>query len=118
MSEPNQHASGDKALESHDAAHDAVHFHNHAKLYLVVGAILMVLTGVTVAVSYIPFKTVEMHIGMGLLVAIIKSCFVAAIFMHLKEEKGTIYQFMAVSFVFLIALFALCVLAIKDPIVM
>lgn len=118
MSEPNPNAAGDKSVESHDTAHDAAHFHNHAKLYLFIGAALMVLTGVTVAVSYIPFKTVEMHIGMGLLVAIVKSVLVAAIFMHLKEEKGTIYQFMTIALIFLIALFALCVLAIKDPIVM
>lgn len=118
MSEPNPNAAGDKPVNPHEVPHDAAHFHNHAKLYLVIGAALMVLTGVTVAVSYIPFKTVELHIGMGLLVAIIKSVLVAAIFMHLKEERGTIYQFMTVSLILLIALFALCVLAIKDPIVM
>lgn len=118
MSAPNDKSADEKSVDPHAVPHDAAHFHNHAKLYLYVGAALMVLTVVTVAVSYIPFKTVEMHIGMGLFVAIIKSALVAAIFMHLKEEKGTIYQFMIISVIFLIVLFALCVLAIKDPIVM
>lgn len=117
MSEPTDQ-SPDKAVDPHAVPHDAAHFQNHAKLYLMVGAVLMVLTVVTVAVSYIPFRSVQMHIGMGLLVAIVKSAFVALIFMHLKEEKGTIYQFMTAALILVIALFALCVLAIEDPIVM
>ncbi len=129
MSEPKEHGSDSLqrgpdpqhgqhgAHDVHDV-HDAAHFHNHAKLYLWIGAALMVLTGVTVGVSFIHFGSEEANIVVGLIIAIFKSALVAAIFMHLKEEKGTIYQFMSVTLIMVIVLFALCVLAIKDPILM
>ena len=59
------------------------------KIYMRVGAALMVLTVVTVAVSYVPFG-VGMGIVVALLIAMLKGSLVCGFFMHLIEEKPMI----------------------------
>jgi caa(3)-type oxidase subunit IV len=116
MSDSHQHGSPAKTAEAHDVGHDAAHFHDHSKLYLVIGAVLMGCTAVTVWFSYINFGSEELNILFGMLLAAFKASLVALIFMHLKEEKMTIYQFMLVTMVFVTGLFLLTLLAFKDHI--
>ena len=52
-----------------------------------VGATLLLFTGITVALSYVDFGTQKANIAVAMLVATFKAGLVAAIFMHLSAEK-------------------------------
>lgn len=69
--------------------------------YIIVWIILMVLTAVTVYVSYVDFGLLNIVIAMG--VASIKASVVALYFMHLKAEDSITWVF---------ALFPLSLLAL------
>ena len=60
------------------------------KKYWIVGISLLVLTVVTVAVSYLKVG-VALAIVLALLIATFKGSLVASFFMHLIEEKKLIY---------------------------
>jgi len=74
---------------------------------MIVGATLMVLTVVTVAVSKYHFGSHAMNVFVGLVIATLKATCVAAIFMHLLHEKKIVYLFLFVSAVFFVAVMAL-----------
>ena len=97
----------------HDVAH---HVNKHVKGYLLVGALLLFCTGLTVAFSYVNFGTRTANIVVAMALATFKAGCVAAIFMHLKSEKWTIYRILLITVVFAIGLFALTGLAFHDPI--
>lgn len=109
--EHSQHAPTD-----HNHAHDAEHIAAHVGAYLKVGAALLVLTGVTVALSYVDFGSRSNNIIVGMLVATFKASLVAAIFMHLKGEKLTIWRFLWFTAFFAFGLFMLTLLHNSDPI--
>ncbi len=69
------------------------------KTYMIVFAALAALTLLTVTISYIPMSKFG-HISLGLLVAVVKGGLVAAFFMHLLDEKKTIYSILALTMVF------------------
>ena len=94
---------------SHDVSKDV-------SRYLFVFAALLVGTVVTVAASYIPFRSSGVNIAVALFIATIKATLVAAIFMHLSAEKWTIYRFLILTVVFVIGLFSLTALAFSDHI--
>jgi len=64
----------------------------HVRGYLMVGALLLTFTGITVALSYVDFGTRKANIGIAMLVATLKAGAVAAVFMHLAAEKRLIYR--------------------------
>ena len=78
----------------------------HVRIYITVFVALMVLTVVTVAVSYLHLST-PMAVTVALLIAIIKGSLVACYFMHLISEKKVIYAVLALTAVFFIALMVL-----------
>lgn len=100
----------------HDQAAEAAHIAAHLGAYVKVGVALLVLTGVTVGLSYVDFGSRSMNIIVGMIVATIKASLVAAIFMHLKGEKMTIWRFLIMTAIFAIGLFFLTLLAHSDPI--
>ena len=63
---------------------------HHIKTYVLVFVALAFLTVVTVGISYIDLG-VKGGIALGLFVASIKASLVACYFMHLLDEKATIY---------------------------
>jgi cytochrome c oxidase subunit 4 len=69
---------------------------------MVFGA-LMVLTVITVAVSYVELAT-PMAITVALIVAIIKGSLVALFFMHLLHERKVIYWALALTAIFFVFL--------------
>jgi caa(3)-type oxidase subunit IV len=79
------------------------------KLYLIIGGGLMVLTALTVAVSYVHFGSHSMNVAVGLLIACVKASLVGAIFMHLNHEKRMIYIFLCLGGVLFLALMGLFV---------
>jgi cytochrome c oxidase subunit 4 len=105
---------------SPDPAEHEEYAHNvgaHVKRYLLVGAILLFFTGVTVWLSYVDFGSRKANIGVAMLVATIKASCVAAIFMHLAAEKRLIYRVLIFTGLFVCALFWLTYLAWYNPIV-
>lgn len=84
----------------------SAHGKHSIKPYLIVFGALMVLTVVTVAISYWHLPPGP-AIALGLAVATLKAGLVASVFMHLKGEKGLIYFFLGVTVFFLIVLFSL-----------
>ncbi len=73
---------------THSAAHDDGHVHVHVAstpFYLAVFGGLIVLTLLTVKVSYYDFG--EANIVIALLIATMKASLVAAFFMHLRHDK-------------------------------
>ena len=87
----------------------AVDIDKHVKVYISVFVALMVLTIITVAVSYLDLS-VPMAVTVALLVATIKGGLVAGYFMHLVSEKKLIYAVLAVTVAFFVVLLALPVL--------
>ena len=100
----------------HDHAHDAEHVAKHIKGYLLIGAILFVLTVVTVGLSYVDFGSHSRNVVVGMIVATFKAGLVAAIFMHLKGERATIWRFLFFTMIFVAGLFLLTLLHEVDPI--
>jgi len=67
--------------------------------YLLILAVLLILTGISVAVTHINLGTLTVTVA--LLIAAVKSSLVLAIFMHLKFDNK-MYSLMAIGVVLLI----------------
>lgn len=101
---------------AHDHSHDAEHVAKHIKGYLVIGGILFFLTLVTVGLSYVDFGSHSRNIVVGMIVATFKVGLVAAIFMHLKGERATIWRFLLLTLIVVAGLILLTLLHEVDPI--
>jgi len=88
------------------SATDVEAIHKQKKAYIGVFLALMVLTVLTVAVSYF-----HMPIALAVIVALIIACFkgslVAAVFMHLNHERKAIYWVLLLTVAFFIVLMAI-----------
>ena len=82
-------------------AHGHDDIRSHVKTYYMIFGALMVLTMITVGVSYLHLP-VPMAIAVALLVATIKGSLVAIFFMHLKGERKIIYYVLALTVIFFI----------------
>jgi caa(3)-type oxidase subunit IV len=112
-------ADGD-AAQAAQAAHDEHVAHDvskHIRAYLMVGLTLIVFTAITVGLSYVDFGTQKANVAVAMLVATFKAALVAAIFMHLSNEKRMIYRILIFTAFFVLGLFFLTYLAWYDPIV-
>jgi caa(3)-type oxidase subunit IV len=104
---------------SPDPAEHEEYAHNvqkHVRGYLMVGAALLVCTGITVALSYVDFGTRKANIAVAMLLAAFKAGLVGAIFMHLAAEKRLIYRVLIFTAFFVLGLFWLTYLHWYDPI--
>lgn len=88
----------------------------HVAAYLKVGVALLILTLVTVGLSYVDLGSHHRNVFVGMCVATLKAGMVAAIFMHLKGEKITIVRFLVMTMIFVAGLFFLTFFAHIDPI--
>lgn len=95
------------------AAHADEHFIKHIKACIAVFAALLVLTFVTVMVSYVHLGHVG-NILVALVIATFKALLVAAYFMHLNAERKTIFQVLAVTFFFFFGLIFITLFAFSD----
>jgi caa(3)-type oxidase subunit IV len=92
------------------------------RLYLMIGLILFICTGLTVAVASFEFLDVGEHgfdkwdCVLGLLIATFKASLVAFIFMHLNHEKKPVYWLFGSGLCMVCSLAFLTALAIWDPI--
>ena len=87
----------------------AVDIDHHVRVYITVFVALMVLTIVTVAISYLHLS-VPMAVTVALLVATVKGSLVACYFMHLISERKLIYAVLVLTVVFFVALLGLPVI--------
>jgi len=87
----------------------AVDIDKHVRVYITVFVALMVLTIITVAVSYLDLST-AIAVPVALFIALVKGSLVAAYFMHLISEKKLIYAVLVLTVVFFAALLALPVI--------
>lgn len=108
------HAVSEPAAHGHDQSHAGHDM--HLKLYWGIGGVLIFLTGVTVALSYIDFGSRESNMVIGMLLATFKVGLVGAIFMHLKGERATIWRFLFFTAFFVAGLFLLTYFSWVDPI--
>ena len=92
-----------------DIGHDPADIDKHVRVYITVFVALMVLTIITVAISYLDL-TVPLAVTVALLVATIKGSLVACYFMHLIAEKRLIYAVLLLTAAFFVALLALPVI--------
>ncbi|MGB7220448.1 MAG: cytochrome C oxidase subunit IV family protein [Vicinamibacterales bacterium] len=83
--------------------------------YMMVGAMLLVFTVITVAVNQIELA-VPLAITVALIIAGMKGTMVAAIFMHLSHEKKWIYGTLLLTVVFFIVLMFVPLLTVSDTI--
>ena len=104
--------TSDHAAASATSDH-AVDIDKHVKVYITVFVALMVLTIVTVAISYLDLS-VPIAVTVALFVAIVKGSLVAGYFMHLVSEKKVIYAVLVLTVAFFIALLALPVLTTSN----
>ena len=88
----------------------------HVRQYMMVFGALMVLTLITVAVASLDVS-VPLAITIGLFIATVKGSLVAAIFMHLKDEKKLIYWVLLLTLAFfLVLLFLPALTSIADQV--
>ena len=80
-------------------SHDTAEIDRHVRVYVLVFASLMVLTGVTVGIYYLHLPAGP-AIALALVVATIKASLVACFFMHLISEKKLIFWVLALTVVF------------------
>ncbi|RYD84720.1 MAG: hypothetical protein EOP84_04720 [Verrucomicrobiaceae bacterium] len=113
---PNPSASGESHAHAVDHSHDAEHVAKHVRGYLLVGTALLFLTLVTVWLSYVDFGSHARNVIVAMIVATFKAGLVAAIFMHLKGERATIWRFLIFTAIFAAGLFLLTWLHEVDPI--
>jgi caa(3)-type oxidase subunit IV len=114
------HAPTHDSHDSHAPSHDAHEIEHHIRMYWKVGFILFAFTAITVFLSYVDldkfFRGHGWNMKIGLVVATFKVSLVMAIFMHLKEERSTIWRVLYFTFFFVAGLFLLTLLAWWDPI--
>ena len=60
----------------------------HVRGYLIVGATLLIFTGLTVALSYVNFGTQKANVAVAMVVATFKAGLVASIFMHFRRRRS------------------------------
>ena len=97
--------------------HVAHNIAKHIRGYMMVGGTLLAFTALTVFLSYVNFGTMKANVAVAMLVATFKAGLVAAIFMHLSNEKKLIYRILVFTAFFVLGLFFLTYLAWYDPVV-
>lgn len=93
-----------------------VHVEHSVRKYKFLFYGLLILTVVTVGLSYVDFGTKTWNFVVALAVASLKAGLVAAIFMHLWGEKFTVWKVLIATIVFVGGLFLLTFLHHSDPI--
>ena len=84
-------------------AHANDDIRSHVKTYYMVFGALMVLTMITVGVSYLHLS-IPMAITVALAVALIKGSLVALFFMHMSHERKLIYYVLVLTVIFFVFL--------------
>ncbi|HTL54006.1 MAG TPA: cytochrome C oxidase subunit IV family protein [Planctomycetota bacterium] len=98
MSDSTTNPPAAQASEGHGGEPAHAHAHQGPSYYLIFAA-LVVLTGITVGVSYVPGLSPEWALIVAMAIASLKATMVALFFMHLKFEIKPIYLVVGVPVV-------------------
>jgi cytochrome c oxidase subunit 4 len=102
-------------MDASHAGHSAAEIDKHVRTYIIVFATLLVLTLVTVAVSYLHLE-VHNAIAIALVIATFKASLVALFFMHLISERQVVLLILALTGAFAVVLLLLPVITNLDHI--
>lgn len=102
-------------MSSEISSHDHADIDKHVRTYILVFAALMVLTLVTVGISYLDLSTGP-AVALALVVASVKGGLVAGYFMHLVDERRFIYWVLAITLFFFLFVLLFPVITELDPI--
>ena len=86
-------------MQAHPHSESPEEFKKHLGKYYVVFVALLCLTAVTVGVSYLKLER-SIAITIALIIASVKAGLVAAVFMHLIDEKKVIYAVLILTAAF------------------
>ena len=89
--------------DDHAADDHAADIDKRVRGYFLVGASLLILTGLTVAVAFLEMP-VKIAVTVALIIATFKGSLVAGFFMHLISEKKMIYGVLIVTVAFFFVL--------------
>lgn len=98
-------------MSHHEMSADEVK--KHVRVYIGVFVSLLILTGVTVGVSYLHLS-ISAAVGVALLVATVKGSLVACYFMHLISEKAMLFWILALCAFFFVVLLLIPVITVSD----
>ncbi len=113
-SHSHSHGPGEACDHGHDDHHSPEAIRRTIKKYLAVGGVLFGGTVLTVVMYYVHIPSVAITIAVALLIASVKAAFVAGVFMHLSDERRTIYGILICTVFFLIGLMGLTLWAMHD----
>jgi caa(3)-type oxidase subunit IV len=88
------------------------HVQLEQKRFLLVYAVLIVGTVLTVAMYYVHFDKTWQTVAVALSIAAVKGAFVAAVFMHLWHGERDVYRILVYTGVVVVALFGLSIFSI------
>ena len=83
--------------------------------YMMIGALLLVFTGITVAANQVHLA-VPLAVTVALIIATMKGSMVAAVFMHLSHERKWIYGALLLTVIFFIVLMCVPIFTTLDTI--
>jgi caa(3)-type oxidase subunit IV len=92
-----------------------MHTAPNVRKYIMIGAALLVFTVITVAANQVHLA-VPLAVTVALIIAIMKGSMVAAVFMHLSDEKKWIYGALLLTVAFFIVLMTLPIFTVMDTI--
>jgi cytochrome c oxidase subunit 4 len=92
-----------------------MHTAPNIRKYIMIGAALLVFTVITVAANQVHLA-VPLAVTVALIIAIMKGSMVAAVFMHLSDEKKWIYGALLLTVAFFIVLMTLPIFTVMDTI--
>jgi len=92
-----------------------MHSAPNIRKYVMIGVALLVFTAITVAANQLHFA-VPLAITVALIIAITKGSMVAAVFMHLSNEKKWIYGALLLTVVFFLVLLSVPMFTTMDTI--
>jgi caa(3)-type oxidase subunit IV len=92
-----------------------MHSAPNIRKYVMIGVALLVFTAITVAANQLHFA-VPLAISVALIIAITKGSMVAAVFMHLSDEKKWIYGALLLTAVFFLVLLSVPMFTMMDTI--
>lgn len=88
------------------------HVQLEQKRFLLVYAVLIVGTVLTVGMYYVHFAAMWQTVVVALMIAAVKAAFVAAVFMHLWHSERDIYRILLYTGVVVVGLFTLSILSL------
>ena len=94
---------------------DPAEIQKTVRLYFMIGAALLVFTGITVGANQFHFA-LPIAVTVALVIACMKGSMVASVFMHLSHERKWIYGALLLTVVFFVVLMSIPIFTVMDGI--